>query len=95
MMKFIVLTLMLCVAYHAGYHLLPFSVEPHWVPKKKAGVDGKNGETNNELRQSSLIRFNVLILQSEYKGRNPSPTLPGSHCFARISSRGQAQLLSR
>jgi hypothetical protein len=55
---------------------LMFSHQWSWVPgflKGKLGIDGKNGERDNEPRQSSLIKAQSLILGSEFKGGTRPP----------------------
>ena len=39
-----------------GHHLLAPAAMGYWVPEKKLGVDRKNGNRNNDPRQSSLIK---------------------------------------
>ena len=41
-------------------------------------MDGKDGQKRNETKTEFLIKAQCLILKSEFEGRSPSPTLPGS-----------------
>ena len=59
-------------------------------------MDRKDGERNNEPRQSSLIKAQSLIVGSEFKGGGTHfSTLPGSLCFVKICQEGKRRLLSR
>ena len=42
------------------------------------GMDGKDKGERNETKTKFLIKAQCLILKSEFKGGNPSPTLLGS-----------------
>jgi hypothetical protein len=42
-----------------------------WVPERKVGMDGKDGERNKEPRQSYLIMAQILMLGTEYIWENP------------------------
>lgn len=50
----------------------------NWVPERKTGVVWEIGLEKNETQTKFLIKAQCLILKSEFEGRSPSPTLPGS-----------------
>ena len=46
--------------------------------EEELGMDGKDKPERNETKTKFLNKAQCLILKSEFKGGNPSPTLPGS-----------------